>query len=261
MDLNDISLSVKTFLRDNVLYNTIRAVQKNLPEVQLIITDDGDITDEKREIYDDLSRKGHLCFTLPFDSGFGVKSNLAASALVRKMLLIGSDDFDFNPPEVRQGIEKMAGLLDQFPKCHIVSGRVNNRPYEFWLEDTGDTVIETPCLFDELIPKLDGIQCDLTVNYSLIRKEVFQKVQWDDEVCIGQGEHGAFFVDVKRAGFMVCYAFGVNINEQPNQNSDRYRQFRNRATSLERSCFKKRGIKKYVLGDGTIDYNEITPGN
>ena len=36
-------------------------------------------------------------------------------------------------------------------------------------------------------------EVDLTVNFRLIRREVFGKVRWDDDVKIGGGEHGKRF--------------------------------------------------------------------
>ena len=100
-------------------------------------------------------------------------------------------------------------------------------------------------------------EVDLTVNFSLIRQEVFKKVRWDDDVKIGGGEHGSWFLDVKRAGFKVAFVPGVNINEQSLRSSTEYRQFRARANSPERPCFERRGIKRYVLGNGSVDYGVV----
>jgi hypothetical protein len=260
MDLSKVSIGIRTFLRDECLKNSIAAIRRTMPDAKMIIADCGEHTQEKYDLYSELSREGHLCFTLPWDSGFGCMSNCIASAATRPYLLIGSDDFDFNPPEVRKGIESFVECLDNWPTLSVVSGRVNNKFYEYYLEDKGDEIKESPALWgiyaaaNQIIPWLYPI--DLTVNYCLVRKEVFQKVQWDPEAKIGQGEHGSWFVDIKRAGLKVGWIPGVSISEQPNQNSDRYREFRNRARSPERSCFKKRGIKKYVLGCGTVDYEE-----
>lgn len=191
-------------------------------------------------------------FWCPFDSGFGFKSNLIASNCKTPYLLIGSDDFDFGTTAVRKGIGEMARVLDTYPELSIVSGRVDNRKYEFDLIDHRDTVIECPAPDDD--NGIGYIECDLTVNYSLIRREVFRRVEWDNDVKIGGGEHGAFFIDCKRAGFRTAYIPGVNINTQPGRDSAEYQKYRNRALSPERPCFVKRGIKKYILGDGTVDY-------
>lgn len=222
----------------------------------IVVDDSGDLHDSAVERYlNEMRDRGHQVIYLPLDSGFGKKSNVIADFLDTPYLLVGSDDFDFSPLPVRYGILKLIETLDENPYIHIASGRVNNRPYEFDLIDGGDIVTEKRV---EIInhPALAFVECGLTVNYSLIRKEVFQKVHWDDDAKIGQGEHGAFFLDCLRAGFKTVYVPGVNIMEQADRSfTPKYMELRRRAFSPERSCFLKRGIKKYILGDGTVDYN------
>ena len=170
---------------------------------------------------------------------------------------MASDDFSFREPFVRRGIEEMLAVLDNNPEISIASGRVNDRPYEFNLIDNGDEVIEVPLRQDNQ-PFLWFRRVDLTVNFSLIRKSVFTIIRWDDDVKIGGGEHGAFFLDCKRAGIKTVWIRGVNINEQKIPNSERYMQLRKRANSPERPCFDKRNIKRYVMGNGVVDYQKET---
>lgn len=250
-----IAIGIKTFLRDEKLFHAIEGIEKHFPGAQMIIADDGHMSEEKFKIYRSFAYgECHKVIQMQFDSGFGAKSNAIANALERPYLLVASDDFDFSPVSVGVGIQKMQDVLDQFKSISVVSGRVNQRAYEFFLEEKDGIIREIP------VPEIrttGGYICgaaDLTVNYSLIRKEVFEKVRWDNDARIGNGEHGAFFVDLKRAGFKVGYLPEVNINEQEGRDSDEYRSYRNRASLPSRSCFVKRGIKKYILGDGTVDY-------
>ena len=257
MDFSRISVGIKTFLRDEKLFYALGGIRINLPGAQIIVADDGEMTEEKDGVYAKLEREGHKVIRLPFDAGFGTKSNAIAGALSREFLLVGSDDFDFYPGDVARGIKEMESVLDRNPELSIVSGRLKGRgPYEFMLLESNGIVLEAPCKFDDwdYLPPV-GI-CHLTVNYSLIRREVFDKVRHDDGVKIGDGDHGAFFLDVKHAGFKVGYIPGVFISHQGGSDSIRYSQFRRRANSPERSCFVKRGITKYVLGNGHVDYEK-----
>lgn len=255
-DFSKVSVMIKTFLRDPLLYNCIINIPNALPKCTMIIVDDGYIGLDKQEDYARLVRRGHKVITLPFDSGFGAKSNAAVSVLDTPYMLIASDDFDFSQFSAQDGVMRLLYTLEEYPDIDIASGRVNNRPYEFNLLDEGSTITEVDAKIPDN-PKQYVNPCDLTVNYSLVRSKVFQKIGWDDGIKIGGGEHGAFFLDVKRAGFKVAYISGVNINEQLNRRpSDEYLNFRNRARSPERPCFKKRGIKKYVMASGQIDYEE-----
>jgi len=252
-DLSQISIGIKTFLRDDKLFRTIDAIRRTLPGMNMIIADDGEMTEEKDGLYADLTREGHQVILLDFDSGFGKKSNAIADALVRPYLLNGSDDFDFYPAPVKVGIEKMLATFDRLPILDVASGRVNERVYEFSLTER-----QPGEWYERVIPGSEYFRsvviCELTVNYSLIRRKVFEKVRWDDDVKIGGGEHGAFFIDLKRAGFMAAFVPGVNIYTQEGRDSERYRAFRNRARGPERPCFERRGVRKYVLGNGQIDY-------
>ena len=232
-----------------------------MPQVQIVIADDGRLTEEKQKLYSELRQDGHLIGEFAFDSGFGMKSNWIAQNFRREYLLIASDDFDFHPASVVRGIEELVDVLDH-SDVDIASGRVNGHPYEFDLEDLGDKIIEHPAQVTAKA-RWEGVECsvwftacDLTVNYSLIKRRVFEKVSWDDDVKIGGGEHGAFFVDAKRASFHTAYVTGVNINTQRKPDPLEYRPYRSRAANPERPCFKKRGIKTYILGDGRVDYQE-----
>jgi GT2 family glycosyltransferase len=257
--MKDIAIGIKTFLRDPHLFNCIDGICASLPDAQMLIVDSGRDNEIKSAIYSDLKNAGHDVWRLNFDIGFGAASNFMVSQLNRKYILISSDDFNFRPLEVREGIERLQEVLDYFPEAHIASGRVNNNPYEFdWSESENGTVLEeipidrsTYNLYQPWFT-----ECDLTVNYSLIRREVFDKVRWDEDAKIGQGEHASFFLDCRRAGFKTVWVPGVNIQELQIRNPPEYNRYRSRANSPERPCFKKRGIKRYVLANGIVDYEE-----
>jgi hypothetical protein len=253
----NIAIGIKTFLRDEHLYAAIKGILHTLPGAQIIIADDGRMTPEKSLIYGSLQEWGHIIGYLPFDSGFGKKSNVIAAMNTKPYILIGSDDFDFTY-EAAEGVLKLQSILDNNPEIAVASGRVRNRPYEFLLEEKDGVITEHPLDVDINGRGQSFIECDLTVNYSLIRKKVFNFVRWDDDVKIGGGEHGAWFLDVKRAGFKVAYVPGVNINEQNRPSSQEYRKYRARAHSPKRPCFERRGIKRYILGNGQVDYDAIS---
>lgn len=253
--LSNVSVLIKTFLRDGYLMRCVAGIERTLPEVHMIIADDGDDTRDKVKLYSRLREVGHVCLWLPKDSGFGAKSNAAIPYFERPYVLIGSDDFDFSDREVRRGIERMANVLDENPEIGIASGRVGNRPYELIFDMDGDWVKARPGYRGSGKTK-KGTQyqfCDLTVNYSLIRREVFEKVRWDSDVKIGGGEHGAFFIDVKRAGWKVAVVSGASIKELPSHAEWRHRDypaFRGRARDPERPCYIRRGINHFITSSG-----------
>lgn len=253
-----IDIGIKTFLRDSQLFNSIDGIQRNYPGARMIIADCGDLTEEKDSFYAQITREGHIVLDLPFDAGFGVMSNAIAAASTRPYLLIASDDFEFNE-KAAEGLLQLQSVLDICDDVDIASGRVGNRFYEFFLDiaiqKDGTHIKELPAKYvwtPENPPRYTD--CDLTVNYCLVRREVFDRVKWDNDVKIGGGEHGSWFYDCKLAGFKTVRVLGVNINEQQIRNSQRYQKYRNRAQDAARPCFDKRGITEYVLGDGRVDY-------
>ena len=260
-DLMKVAVLIKTFLRDHYLLCAIDGIVSTMPEVQMIIVDDGDHSEAKNELYVRLRTNGHKVYQMPFDSGFGAKSNAGISDLMRPYLLIGSDDFNFHSEEVRRGVEKLVAVLDGTPpKVAVASGRVNGNRYEGWLMDSGDKVSEEFITFNA--PKhacgVEYFLCNLTVNYSLIRKEILGfgegQISWDDDIKIGGGEHGAQFIKIMRAGYKVAYVPGVNINEQQSKPVDpRYSAFRARARQPGRLAFRKLGIKEYTCFGGSVE--------
>ena len=265
ISLSDVSILIKTFLRDDHLFNAIDGIHKTMPRAHLIIVDDGWPTDRKRSMYDALQKDGHKVIIMSFDSGFGAKSNEGMRVFQSgktDYLLIASDDFEFRPPSVRDGIANLLDVMHCNSSVDIASGRVNGGAYEFNLEIRGDyehgiELYEHSIWKDEMLRHQVPwfVECDLTVNYSLIRKRVFEKVWWENDIKIGGGEHGAFFYDCKINGFKTVFVPGVNIHECKIPSLPVYRGYRARSNNASRPCFDRRHIVKYVLGNGAVDYD------
>ena len=141
-----ISIGIRTFLRDEKLLRCVDSILRTMPDAHLIIADDGEPSDTKSIYYEGLEAIGHKVICLPFDSGFGHKSNAIINNLERDFLLVGSDDFDFSAPDVVVGISKMLATLDAHPELSIVSGRLRNRgTYEFrFNRKTTRRMVRTP---------------------------------------------------------------------------------------------------------------------
>jgi hypothetical protein len=252
-DFSKIAVNIKTFLRDEHMYAAVKGILDNMPGAQIIIADDGRMTIPKSFFYDQLRRQGHYAMYMPFDSGFGAKNNVIAQANERPYLLIGCDDFDFTA-EAASGVLKLQDVLET-SDIDIAAGRLGELHYEFLFDESEPGVVrEIPIDADINGRGQAYIECDLTVNYHLIKHRILEKVRWDEDVKIGGGDHGAFFLDVKHAGFKVAYVPGVRIDLQKRPIPAEYKPYRRRAYGPERPCFDKRGVKKYILGNGQVDY-------
>lgn len=253
----DVCVMVKTFLRNGYLFKTVEGIQKTMPGAKIVIVDDGHETSFKISWYAKLRRMGHACAWLPFDSGFGAKANEAIKHCDRPFVLIASDDFNFEDPAAAQGVLKLQTVLRNDPTMHVASGRVNNNPYEARLAEASGIVTETAGYGGK--KEVEGIEyhaTDLTVNYSLIKREVFNEIGWDEDVKIGGGEHGAFYLDLKRGHYGVCWVPGVNVNELRGTTDwldPQYAQYRGRARQPGRLCLSRRGVRQYRLMGGGIE--------
>jgi hypothetical protein len=265
-DLSKIAVMVKTGFRDLYLFETLLMLQHQLSGVQIIVVDDGPQTQAKSNVYAGLIQRGHCVEVVPLDSGFGYKSNWAIESNTRPYLLVAADDFDFRPPTAREGVEDMLTVLENAP-VQIAGGDAlgggHTGQYEFFLHDEGTIIREEHIKYDD--PQTaDGVvwhRCDLTRNYCLYKSEVLgwgpNQVHWNNANKIGGGEHGAHFVQLKRAGWKVAFVPSAKIAEQTGKPVDiRYPAMRGRARRPEREDFTLLGIKEYWTGNGGCDWKQ-----
>lgn len=262
-EFEPVAVLVKTFLRDGFLYRTLDAVPRVLPGAKIVLVDDGYEAARKISLYAELRRLGHACIWLPFDSGFGAKSNAAIPVLHdRPYTLIASDDFDFWTPGCADGVRRMLAVLDADPQVGVASGRVDNRPYEGFIERGADYFreIRLDPLEHARRATPDGVAyypVDLTVNYNLVRSSLLgpRRCWWETEYRIG-GDHFDFYEQVRAQGFAIAWVPGVNINQQrfqPHLVHPRYGQYRARARAAVPAFLRRHGIRRYIGFDGRED--------
>jgi GT2 family glycosyltransferase len=255
----NVSVLVKTFLRDPHALLTIQEIESFLPGAKIIIVDDGYESKDKIELYSKLRLRGHSCLWMEFDSGFCAKSNIGVASLDRQYLLIASDDFEFNP-KVSEGVAKLIDVLDSDPSVGVASGTVDGNNYQGLIERGEGYIKEIPLVPKGVCRTPSGTKydyCDITVNYCLVRQEVFEsgRVAWDEEYKIG-GDHFEFFDQVRSEGWKVAIVSGVNINQRKYKSAmehPQYRKYRGRARQSLPRFFEKYNITRYIAFDGRED--------
>lgn len=263
-EFDRVCVQMKCLLRDGLMYRSTAGVLANLPGARLVIVDDGLESREKITYYAKLRAAGHTCAWLPFDSGFGAKSNEAIKYYDRPYVLIASDDFDFTP-KAADGVRCMMAVLDGDPSIDIASGRVDDNPYEGDLivrvREDGLKEISTPRPnYSKMrtIGDVEYLEVGLTVNYNLMRREVFEKVRWDDEFKIG-GDHGLFYLNAQEQGLKTAWVKDVSISQLRPKAGDcdpRYGEFRGRARHSLPRLYKKYGWWSWTNMQGDIDTQE-----
>jgi hypothetical protein len=259
--LKDITIVIPTFHRRGYLRDCLDGIQKNLPECQVRIAqdDDGDCTLEQS------AYNTYYWAKLPYDSGLTAKRNAAVRLVDTQYTLMGSDDFDFSTPEVREGIIRMVRILksseiDIGREIDVVAGRVNDRSYEGFLEYVPGEYIKEHALRNELPFRLKPFvlwEIDIAANYFLARTEVLRAMPWDESIKPIGGEHADWFLDLKEAGMKVVFSSPyANINQIPYDASKQhpdYNKLRCRAVTTGHALMmKKRNIKHYYGFDEQV---------
>jgi GT2 family glycosyltransferase len=260
-DFSDVCVVIKTFLRDGHMYRTVGEVEQFMPSAKIVIVDDGVESKRKVKLYADLRNRGHVAAWLPFDSGFCAKSNEAVRHCDRPLVLIASDDFTFNA-ETSRSVARMKEVLEHDPSIGVASGRMDGNAYDGTIEwDKENGVIrEVPLQEFQWSKTPGGVEyqlCDITVNWSLVRREVFNNdaVKWDERYKIG-GDHFEFFEQVGRAGWKVAVLKDAPVRQRrsdPGMQANDYGRYRSRAKQALPLFFQKYGLKKYIAFDGRAD--------
>ncbi len=225
-DYSNLNAIVRTFLRDGHMRACCDSLERHYPGIQIVLVDDGYSTPEKRDYYDQLEARGHVVedTTLPFDSGCGAKWNLAAALATRPYLLMVNDDYLFQGK--RDGVDHMLEVLASDSLIGVVCGTYNDIDYQGWIREKPGRIEETMCPREYT---QGPVLVDICACYGVMRREVFTKgVRWDGRYKIG-GEHGDWFMDVKRAGWAVCFTPFAKINEGPGEPHPDYASYRNRS--------------------------------
>lgn len=257
---DNICVFISTFLRDGMLFRCIDSILQHMPGARMVIADDGAETKQKIRRYAELRRMGHTAFWMDFDSGFGAKRNAAIEHYDRPFVLIGSDDFIWDADSA-QGVLDMLMVLESDHLIGVASGRVDGNPYE---GDIVEEVREDGMIHMKLVRPSKWwtnhvgapiMLCDMTVNYNLVRREVFDHVHWNEEFKIG-GDHLLFYQQVKAAGYLTAYVHGVNVKSQGARAGDvmpQYSDARGRARLALPSLFKRMNWYKFTGLDGRVD--------
>lgn len=263
---DDVCVLVKTIWRDGLMVRCTDSIERYMPGARIIVVDDGFESKEKSKHYYAMRSRGHSAVWMKFDSGFGAKSNEAKKHYDRKYTLIFSDDFEASE-EVAQGVLKMIKVLEARPDIGVASGRVDDNPYEAFCTETVrpdgmiDVVLTPADYSDDKWERLGDIRylmVDHTVNYNLIRREVFKHLVWNEEFPIG-GDHHTMYEQTKKAGWKVCYVDGVNVTQmKPFAGScdPMYGNARGRARFALPSLFKRCNWASFTAIDGRVDTPE-----
>jgi len=227
---NELAVGIKTFHREERLFDMIDSVLKELPEAKMYIADDSfEISPRKMELYENLKKEGHIIIRLPLDFGLGRSRNKIIERIKEPYFLLCDDDFII---ESDNKIDTIIKILKQRPDIGLITGTlyIEGKPsgYEFNLEIKNRTIFKKPLTSEwEEIEGLKIRQTNLGLNWFVARKEVFNDAKWDNNL-ITSTEHLDFFLSVKNTKWKVYFCPELRSIHNVCQGDMWYQRYRNR---------------------------------
>jgi len=212
--MEKIAILIKTFEREEYLYNCINSIKKYLNSVKykIYICDDGPKSNQKKSFYDKLKNEGHFILELPYNVGAN-PGRLAILPYISENIILRMDDDFYFCEDTR--IDKMLMLLTKDETAGAVVGLEkqlsNNKGVktgELRIKDShgklkkiGSVLIK--CFMDykkESYNTIDNIKyctIDYGRNFILMKKSLLEYIVWD--YCLKfAGEHLDFMLQLKK---------------------------------------------------------------
>lgn len=213
-----IAIIIKTYCRARQVKTCIDSIFNFIDHpFRIYLADDSPKHVQPTSLYETLIDEGH--YVRFFDSKVSVTH--ARNSLVEQLqdepyVLRIDDDFIFSK---ETSLPKMVDVLESSTSIGAVSSVERQlgdgkgirheelSDLQGWFFRDG-RVLNKLCVPVESVSWLrtaNGVRYahfDFTRNFLLIKREVFEKVKWREELFI-QGEHSAFMLDLKRAGFLL----------------------------------------------------------
>ena len=249
MILDNITFIVKTFKRYNCLDKFLTSCYQFFPDAQVYIADDNDDKEYNQYFYRCFPKA--KVFRMPFDSGLSAGRNLLIDRSKRPFIFLLDDDFIFTE---KTRLDKFADIMNSDKKIGIVGGVCvesgQETHYEHWLELKGGILRHTPD--GDKWETRAGVRCKQTgcvLNFSLIRRNLFRDVKWDDDLKIV--EHSDFFLQLNKYKnkWKIYFTPEVSIIHLKVRDED-YSKYRMRWQMFFTIFFKKWGIHKLVDMNG-----------
>lgn len=264
-NVSEVTIICSTIERPDMVKRFINSVRKFYPEISIII---GDQSKDKKTLEEFYLENNVKCIRLPFDCGVGYARNECAKAVKTQFMLLCDDDFIFTS---KTDVTIPITAMKCYPELGIVTGTV------FDQHKVGDKVYFQKRYYEKLMhldrarkilfsvpisyikpqvyetPGYVFYQCDIGLNFALIRSDVFKSgVGWDSRYKCN-GEHEDFYLNLKyNSNWKVAYTPEFFCDHNHISNST-YVALRDRQTGwLEFG--KKWGVEQHLeIGHGLRD--------
>lgn len=201
--MNNVTALVKTFLRDPYLHRTVKSLKDLHPDIHVMVTDDGYVSDTKETKLRDMGVERYI--HLPFAScGITKARNLMVDACETEYCLIGDDDFLYTQDSNLEFLLKLMEVADIAGGAVMEGGVIGH--YEGLYRRTSEGVV-----FERIdrfyASKYSGIRyspAHFVFNFFIAKTEALRRVRWDEQFYT-TWEHEDFFLSAHKAGLKTVY--------------------------------------------------------
>lgn len=186
--MKDVTIVIVCYQRYGSLKRCLRSIRKLYPDINIIISDNGNM-----KTVPALARHfGCEHLDLPFDSGANFARQQGQKAVKTKYWVIGEDDFIFTKDTI---LENFRTVLDHDQEVDLVGGlairgnRLGTIGSTFTIDRKRETFFRDP-VRDPVFRIVDGVPyylCDFVRMFFMARKEVL--IDWEVGKYEGSGSH------------------------------------------------------------------------
>lgn len=233
--MNDATICISTFLRDESLFRCLESIRKVYPSIPVIVSDDG------RKNRGKTARiKGFSADYIPldFDVGLAAKRNIMIDKVSTPYVILMDDDMLLKEDSNLHHLRILMDVADVAAGSLFYPKKNRQRSYVarmiFHQRALHYLPLNTPWQFYDNIKYRKS---DLTLNCFVAKREVLQRIRWDERFKITY-EHSDFFVRLKLAGKNVVYCPSAVFYEERERNPE-YRSYRLRVDEHKKLFFQK----------------------
>jgi phosphorylcholine metabolism protein LicD len=246
----EIAIIIPNFLRNEKLIKTVESIQNTFHKewYRLYIADQGFFDAKMNEYYKSLTKQGHFATYIPFNSGLSFSRNYLINKTTEPFIFLIDNDFIISQ---KTNISNFINILNSDDSIGVVGGNLTGHDdyhYDLYLKDGNIYYVRTKPVNNKTIksfiqPTVCYEYCDIVLNFALFKKEVFNQIQWDEELKLS--EHSDFYLSFKNlTNWRVAHTNSVVADHSNVADSADYVNLRRMVTGdiYYKAFLKKRGI-------------------
>jgi GT2 family glycosyltransferase len=242
--MNDVTAIIKTFLRDDYLFDCVKSLRALYPGMPIAVADDGNSSDEKETKLRDAGVTKYI--RMPFNSGLSAGRNVLIDACETPYFLLGDDDLLYTPETHIEYLRTLMGVADIAAGAFLDYGRyIYHYERNLVREPNGRfrLVHVTGWPPFSVYEDVRYGKCDLVHNIFVARTDIVRQIRWDEGIRI-RYEHEDFFMSTWLQGTRVVYCPDVAVLHklQGYADSQEYRSHREDDTASRAAFAKKWGF-------------------